>query len=201
MRTTHRPGSASAPSGLPFLAAGAHLVPEDGSCLMEYASVLAGEPFSDTPRCTDPLLATLARQVNDATTDDGRPLLATLAPDLATAARTDAVGSAGLVLSALLPAHEALGRPRAVERHVRRARRRLRRVSGDGITGRVTRWLEPAHRSGSGRRRLVAAVDATARLPGTERDAVLRAMLDAALTGFRVRQPAPGSVAAVVHDS
>jgi len=47
---------------------------------MEYVSVLAGERFSDHPPCTHPTLARLARQVNDAATDTGRPRLARLAP-------------------------------------------------------------------------------------------------------------------------
>jgi hypothetical protein len=32
---------------------------------MEYVSVLAGERWSDSPRCTDPVLAAVARTVND----------------------------------------------------------------------------------------------------------------------------------------
>jgi hypothetical protein len=39
---------------------------------MEFASWLAGERFSDHPACTHPLLATVARGVNDNLTDDGR---------------------------------------------------------------------------------------------------------------------------------
>ena len=80
---------------------------------MEYASKLAGEPFSDHPRCTDPMLATLARMVNDATSDGGRQQLACLGPDLASAARTDAVCSATLVLTTLRRVQEGTGRNRA----------------------------------------------------------------------------------------
>lgn len=47
---------------------------------MEMASVLANEPWTDHPRCTDPLLAELARQVNDHTTDAGRGELAPMIP-------------------------------------------------------------------------------------------------------------------------
>lgn len=47
---------------------------------MEMASYLAGEKWSDAPSCTHPLLATLARQVNDCTSDDGRQHLARLIP-------------------------------------------------------------------------------------------------------------------------
>jgi hypothetical protein len=51
---------------------GAHLVPADGACLMEAVSQAAGEPWSDTPACTHPLLSHLARLVNDASSDQGR---------------------------------------------------------------------------------------------------------------------------------
>lgn len=47
---------------------------------MELASYLAGEKWSDAPACTDPTLAALARMVNDATSDQARPLLAPHVP-------------------------------------------------------------------------------------------------------------------------
>jgi hypothetical protein len=49
---------------------------------MELASYLAGEKWSDHPRCTHPLLAALARSVNDCTTDAGRSRLAVLIPSV-----------------------------------------------------------------------------------------------------------------------
>jgi hypothetical protein len=49
---------------------------------MEMASVLAGEPWSDRPRCTHPLLAHLARLVNDCTSDAGRGRLAPHVPSV-----------------------------------------------------------------------------------------------------------------------
>ena len=45
---------------------------------MELASYLAGERWSDDPACTHPLLAALARDVNDYTTGTGRAALAGL---------------------------------------------------------------------------------------------------------------------------
>src|SRR3954452_8896589 len=68
------------PEGMPVLTKGRHRSPRDGACLMEYVSVLAGENFSDRPRCVDPLLVRLAWTVNDASEDDLRGLLAELAP-------------------------------------------------------------------------------------------------------------------------
>ena len=49
---------------------------------MEYASFLAGERWSDHPRCTHPLLAGVARDVNDHTSDSGRSRLAPLIPSV-----------------------------------------------------------------------------------------------------------------------
>jgi hypothetical protein len=49
---------------------------------MEYASCLAGEKWSDHPACTHPLLAELARQVNDFISDERRQTLVELIPDL-----------------------------------------------------------------------------------------------------------------------
>jgi hypothetical protein len=49
---------------------------------MELASYLAGEQWSDDPACTHPLLAALARDVNDYTSDAGRPALARLVPSV-----------------------------------------------------------------------------------------------------------------------
>jgi hypothetical protein len=161
------------PTGLPVLSPGAHLAPEDGACLMEYVSVLAGEPFSDAPRCTDPMLATLARLVNDATSEGRRAALGSLAPELAAAPRADAVHSAALVLSTLVRVRDAVGRSRRLDRHLRRARRHLRRTARREPTAVWTRWLDLVHRHGPGPRRLIAAVAATEELPGAARDDVL----------------------------
>lgn len=49
---------------------------------MEYASFLAGERWSDHPRCTHPLLAAVARLVNDHTSDTGRSRLVTWIPSV-----------------------------------------------------------------------------------------------------------------------
>lgn len=64
---------------------------------MEFTSILAGERFSDHPRCTDPVLATVARTVNDYSTDGGRQRLAVLASDLTTA--TPAAPDVGYALA------------------------------------------------------------------------------------------------------
>lgn len=67
---------------LPLLSRGKHRSPKRGACFMELASYLAGERWSDKPDCTHPLLAHLARLVNDLTTDEHRPQLALLIPSV-----------------------------------------------------------------------------------------------------------------------
>src|SRR5699024_10381953 len=79
----------AAEDGLPVLSCGKHNDPRDGACLMEYVSVLAGEKFTDRPSCVDPLLAHLARMVNDATSSSARHTLARLAIDLVGTDRAD----------------------------------------------------------------------------------------------------------------
>jgi hypothetical protein len=70
------------PDLFPILALGKHRSPRTGACFMEFASLLAGERWSDHPACTHPLLATLARHVNDHTSDAGRQRLAELIPSV-----------------------------------------------------------------------------------------------------------------------
>jgi hypothetical protein len=67
---------------LPILSAGRHRNAKRGACFMEYASYLAGERWSDRPACTHPSLASLARLVNDLTSDDARGGLSRLIPSV-----------------------------------------------------------------------------------------------------------------------
>ena len=70
----------SAPDFLPVLSRGAHTSPKAGACAMEYVSFLAGEEWSDSPACVHPVIAAMARSVNDRLGDEERqtllPLLA-----------------------------------------------------------------------------------------------------------------------------
>ncbi len=70
------------PQLLPVLSPGRHRNPRKGACFMELASFLAGERWSDHPACTHPLLAALARHVNDCTSDANRQRLAGLIPSV-----------------------------------------------------------------------------------------------------------------------
>ena len=54
------------------LSRGKHTSPQEGACVMELASMLAGEPFSDHPRSVCPVLAALLRHYNDALDDEHR---------------------------------------------------------------------------------------------------------------------------------
>jgi hypothetical protein len=79
-RTTAR--ATDAPDLMPVLSRGKHRSPKKGACFMELASFLAGESWSDHPSCTHPLLASLARDVNDHVADDARTHLAPMIPEV-----------------------------------------------------------------------------------------------------------------------
>lgn len=70
------------PDKLPVLSRGKHRSPRKGACFMEFASYLAGQRWSDHPACTHPLLAAVARNVNDYTSDEARSRLAPLVPSV-----------------------------------------------------------------------------------------------------------------------
>src|SRR4051794_8559268 len=53
------------------LSRGKHRTPEDGACVMELASMLAGERFTDAPQAVCPVIAGFLRAYND-TVDDRR---------------------------------------------------------------------------------------------------------------------------------
>ena len=80
IQRTHPNPVVHAPDMMPVLSRGKHRSPKKGACFMELASFLAGEPWSDHPSCTHPLLASLARDVNDHVDDYARSRLAPLIP-------------------------------------------------------------------------------------------------------------------------
>jgi len=75
---------------------GRHTSPHYGACVMELASMLAGEPFSDQPRSVSPTLAAFLRTFNDMLDDERRQALYSVA------ARS--VGTAGSFRTELLRA-------------------------------------------------------------------------------------------------
>jgi hypothetical protein len=64
------------------LSQGKHRDPDHGACVMELASMLAGEPFSDRPRCVDPVIAGFLRTYNDGIDDRRRQDLYPLASEV-----------------------------------------------------------------------------------------------------------------------
>jgi len=54
------------------LSKGKHSSPESGACVMELASMLAGEPFSDHPQAVSPVIGSFLRAYNDAIGDQRR---------------------------------------------------------------------------------------------------------------------------------
>lgn len=70
------------PDFVPTLSPGRHRNPRKGACFMEMASFLAGERWSDHPNCTHPLLAAMAREINDRLGDRMRQELVPLVPSV-----------------------------------------------------------------------------------------------------------------------
>lgn len=104
------------PDGIPVLSRGRHRTPRRGACFMELASVLAGERWSDHPSCTHPLLAYLARLVNDHTSDDGRQQLLPLVPSVVGRRgndRTSLAVAVAVAAQTILDVPEATQRPLA----------------------------------------------------------------------------------------
>ncbi len=54
------------------LSAGKHHSPDKGVCVMELASMLAGERYTDRPRSACPVIGSFLRQYNDRTDDERR---------------------------------------------------------------------------------------------------------------------------------
>jgi hypothetical protein len=74
---------------VPVLSPGRHRHPGKGACFMEMASWLAGEKWSDHPQCTHPVLAALAREVNDHLDAEHRAQIVSLIPDVIGATSDD----------------------------------------------------------------------------------------------------------------
>ncbi len=71
------------------LKSGAHSSIDEGACLMEAVSYLAGEEFSDHPKCVSPVLGTFGRGLNDVLPADLRQELKALIPSLPGTANDD----------------------------------------------------------------------------------------------------------------
>jgi len=142
----------------PHLSRGSHMTYAMGTCVMELASVLAGEPFSDRPECIHPTLAKVARMVNDQVGDDERQRLVPLLPQMMGGPRSGE--RVGLIIALTCLDHAPSGpSQRKVNRHRKHVLRRLEWINGrDRLSplGRIRCRLE-AHRA------IDAAVVATRR--------------------------------------
>lgn len=68
------------PDFLPVLSHGSHGYPEQGACVMEMVSFLAGETFSDDPECVNNIIKAQAISINDLVSDDNRNQIALMIP-------------------------------------------------------------------------------------------------------------------------
>lgn len=166
----------TAPQHLPILSRGAHNDPADGACLMEYVSLLAGEAFSDRPRCTHPLLAQIARLVNDTSPDSTRHELAPLAPSLIGTSGSNPRTAPALVSCCSRVGLAADPSAWRLRRHGRRARQRLERMERSG-PGAWARSTDPLYEYGSAAPAVGHALAAISRLPEHERQEKLRQLL------------------------
>ncbi|GAA2423022.1 hypothetical protein GCM10010191_38630 [Actinomadura vinacea] len=163
----------------PLLEHGRHRLPGDRACVMELVSVLNGEPWSDHPRCVHPVLAAVARTVNDLVGPSASERLAALAPEMIGTAQAGRDAGARLVARC---AEQALRRPPrdgrlryTLEWDLRTARRRLRNLGDLDPARRWTALLERL-RDHDAALQVVVAIRAAA--PRTTDDELLALLRD-----------------------
>jgi hypothetical protein len=100
---------------------------------MEYASFLAGERWTDHPRCTHSLLAGVARGVNDHISDAARPRLVALIPAVIGLTGDDPRVDAGIAIRCAATALPVVAehRQRALAAGLISARRILAQLEAD----------------------------------------------------------------------
>jgi hypothetical protein len=114
---------------------------------MEYASWLAGERWSDHPDCTHPLLASLARLVNDHTSDESRSRLVELIPTVVGLTGDDPRVDLGIAIRSAATALPVAAehRQRALAVSLLTSRKVLDSLGGDtDLPGRIDRALAQA---------------------------------------------------------
>lgn len=142
----NRPGLVP-PDGMPVLSRGRHAAPEEGACLMEYVSVIAGEPFSDHPACVEPLLVRLAWAVNDSAPASVRASLVHFAPRMI-GTRNDNPRTAPTLLTACIDCTASmvdLEQDAFLVAARGRADRRLAKLERAAV-GRRVRWADKRYR-------------------------------------------------------
>ena len=125
------------------LGRGRHARRGRGLCVMELAAAWLGEPHTDRPRGVDPLLAAVARVVNDSVSDAARARLVPLVSDLL-GSRLDPLARecvTELVCARALHAGPlSLWAPRL--RRAQRAAQRKLTVTGSGPVARTREWQQ-----------------------------------------------------------
>ena len=137
---------ARTPDHMPILSRGKHRNARKGACFMEFASYLAGERWSDHPACTHPLLASMARGVNDLLDDESRPRIASLVPDVVGLDTDDPRSHAWIAREAALAALPVVPEPRQRVAAVGllHCERHLAGLGEPGIDPRTRRALDDA---------------------------------------------------------
>lgn len=165
------------PETLPILSRGKHLNPRDGACVMELVSVLAGERWSDHPRCTHPALAELARLVNDALPEGEHVALGPIAADLV-GLRPDDVRVTPALVRLCISAQSAAGHDGWRSRRLaRQAERRIRAVDDPLNPTWRHRAGEAVYRQATARRAMIGTVMYLAQGPRTRASHNLRELL------------------------
>lgn len=134
------------PDFMPTLSPGRHRSPRKGACFMEMASYLAGEKWSDHPQCTHPLVAAMAREINDRVGDRVRQDLVPLIPSVVGLVSDDVRVDAWIAREAALTALPivSMSSQRAVAVGVLRSEAMLNHLDGrpeDELTPRARRVL------------------------------------------------------------
>ena len=155
---------------------------------MEYASLLAGVGFTDHPRCTHPLLAHVARMVNDALDDENRQRIAPLVPAVIGVRTPSPELTATLVMRLTISAlqHEPDG-----QRLARLRRRAERRSNALGLRRRVVILSEPMYRTSTATQ---AVAQSLRTIAAAGPDALRQAFEDAVVSARQIAQLPTASV-------
>ncbi len=82
------------------LKVGSHESIEDGMCVMEAVSFIAGEPWTDSPQCASPVIAAFLRSYNDLVDDEKRQSLKQYIPSLIGTRGSDALENRRALIAA-----------------------------------------------------------------------------------------------------
>jgi hypothetical protein len=179
---------------MPVLSRGRHARAEEGACLMEYVSVIAGEPFTDHPVCVEPLLVRLSWAVNDTAPQSVRASLVHFAPRLV-GTKNDSPYTAPTLLGSCI---DCVAREVGLEQDaflVAARGRADRRMSwlDQRASGRRVRWADKRYRRWHADDVLRECV----RLTAAEKPESLPRLLEAALDSVEVvRNTAPAEAPA-----